>query len=619
MTSAPEWLDPIGSKDERNEVGVVHSALFTTYDPPDATLLVEDLLPLCFKMNRESSSDDVENRFFLADLESELQRRRGNLAIFASAAFLGAESQHWIWSHVTRHFVGARGPVVQHAKLVMLQRVDETGIEYLEIGVSSMNLTRSALRDQVQAGFRLRVVLSPKPSERNLRRWGMLVPFLQELGSHSGPQGVAAVAPWLNRLARCQCPEDTPFIASVPGRHHGTQWGVRALGAALHLPTRGEVDIFVPTVGAWTTQQILAWVKIVGTRPNRVGLAWVPRGHPWAKHWTLPSKAVVPIEKSGVVLLALSNGHNDERRRLHPRFSSLDMRWPHAKVYWFERGSTSRVLITSANWSPSAWGVVNGKDMLTLKNFELGVLIRAAKRPFRALRKMTSIPATVMVEREEAEAVPWAHAAFDGRRLTINILKDQTPPRKILVVDADNSHQSLQVAWRQADGFLRAVARRTRQSGPSSIIIMLQGRKHWIAVQDLRGAVAALDHPLSRPPGMTDGELKRMRAALLEERYGGQLVENSPPFNDGEKRPSIAVSGAYGLWFLEEARRLLSIVDAWASVVVRTHMPEMRETIARDGRELVRLWKEEGVASLTRREILKIACDELQARLRSIA
>ena len=107
MTSGPEWLDPVGDETADRDAGAVQAALLTTYDTPDAALLVEDLLPRWFRLNREMSSDDAANRFFLAELEVELQKRRGKLAVFSSPAVLGPDSQHWIWSHVARHFVGA--------------------------------------------------------------------------------------------------------------------------------------------------------------------------------------------------------------------------------------------------------------------------------------------------------------------------------------------------------------------------------------------------------------------------------------------------------------------------------------------------------------------------------
>jgi tyrosyl-DNA phosphodiesterase len=243
----PSPADAIGGADDPN-AGTVHSALLTTYDLPDPVLLVEEILPRWFNLDREASSDDAANRLFLVELVAELQRRQGRLSIFSSAVLLGQQSQHWIWSHVNRHFTGVRGPAVQHAKLWLLHRINGDGVEHVDIHVSSTNLTRSAVREQLQAGFRCRAQVWSTTSKSALSRWGSLVPFLEELGSHSGPAGIAAVTPWLDLLARCRCPEGITFVGSIPGTHSGHGWGVRALGGALRLPARTEVDILVPTV-----------------------------------------------------------------------------------------------------------------------------------------------------------------------------------------------------------------------------------------------------------------------------------------------------------------------------------------------------------------------------------
>ena len=103
------------------------------------------------------------------------------------------------------------------------------------------------------------------------------------------------------------------FIASVPGTHRGNDWGVRALGVALRLPARGEVDILVPTVGVWTKEQIESWARAVGTLPKRIGLAWIPKGHPWAKRWELPATALTALKDSGTCLLALGYVDGDKR------------------------------------------------------------------------------------------------------------------------------------------------------------------------------------------------------------------------------------------------------------------------------------------------------------------
>ncbi len=625
MTSGPEWFDPVGDEQADRHAGSVEAALLTTYDPPDATLFVEDLLPRWFGIDREMSSDDAANRFFLAELETELQRRRGKLSVFSSVAALGPDSQHWIWSHVVRHFVGARGSVVQHAKLWLLHRVDEDGAEHLDIRVSSTNLTRSAVREQVQAGFRCLTPIGPTTSRITLRSWGVLGSFLQELGSHAGPAGTKSVAPWLGLLARCRCPSDLTFIGSVPGTHRGADWGVRALGDALRLPARSGVDILVPTVGDWNKDQIGSWARTVGTLPKRIGLAWVRKGHPWAKHWALPAPVVAALKDSGATLLALGDADGDERQRLQHRFGTYDERWPHAKVYWFERGASPRVLVTSANWSTSAWGISTGKNQLYIKNFELGVLLITQKRPFRTLKKMTASPATVDITRDIEGTAPWAHASFDGHRLVVQVIKGEKAPNQIVVIDADGHRVKLNVRWKLADGLLQASLKRIWKTGPSVVVILLRSAEHWLSVQDLRDTETSQEHPLSRPPGMDEDELKQLRAALLEERYGGKLMDDHEPLpNGGSSSVGLTMNdgtamGDYSVWLLDEARRVLVVVDTWAIARTTMQSTDLRDVIERDGRQLLRLWRDEIRACSRRSGALIVACDELNVRLRRSA
>lgn len=625
MTSGAEWLDPIGDEATDRDAGAVQAALLTTYDPPDATLLVEDLLPRWFQLDRELSSDDAANRFFLAELEMALQRRRGKLAVFSSPAVLGPDSQHWIWSHVARHFVGARGSVVQHAKLWLLHRIDEDGTERLDIHVSSMNLTRSAVREQLQAGFRCLVRLGTNTSEAALHSWGAVGPFLQELGLHAGPAGREAVKPWLRLLARCRCPAGMTFIASVPGIHRGNDWGVRALGAALRLPARGEVDILVPTIGVWTKEQIESWAEAVGTLPKRINLAWIPKGHQWAKRWDLPATVLAAFKDSGARILALGDVDGDERQRLHRRFGAYDERWPHAKVYWFERGKVPRVLVTSANWSPSAWGIPAGRSRLYIKNFELGVLMPARKRPLRTLKEMTAKPAVVDATRDIDGTVPWAHAMFDGQRLTVQIIKGEVAPSQIEVIDADGHKLKLKVHWKAVDRLRRTVLNRAWKTGPSVVVLVLRAAEYWLSVQDLRDPKTSQEHPLSRPPGMDEDELKRLRAALLEERYGGKLIDDNEPSPSGGSssteltRNAVTPVADYSVWLLDEARHVLAVVDAWVEAFSKMQSSDLRDAIERDGRQLLQLWKKEASNGSRRKSALVVACDELNARLRSIA
>jgi hypothetical protein len=402
-----------------------------------------------------------------------------------------------------------------------------------------------------------------------------MVPFLQELGRHAGPAGVAAVAPWLQLFAKCRCPEGVTFVASVPGTHRGSDWGVRALGKALRLPARSEVDILVPTVGSWTKDQIASWASAVGTVPKRVRLAWVRKGHPWAKRWELPAAVVAALKQSGTSLLALGEAGGDERQRLHHNFGAHDERWPHCKVYWFERGASPRVLITSANWSLSAWGMLTAGNQLHVKNFELGVLLNARKRPLRTLKEMTAPPATVDEARDNEGSAPWAHATFDGRRLVVQIIKGELAPREIDVFDQDDHRLKLKANWNAADGLLHTVLKRAWKTGPSVVVLVLRASEHWLSVQDLRHSELSQEQPLSRPPGIADDEFQRLQAALLEERYGGPLIDNvKPPPNGGSSSDDPATpAGDFNVWLLDEARRVLVVVSTWATALAKMKTP----------------------------------------------
>ncbi|MDP2345578.1 MAG: hypothetical protein Q8O67_31835 [Deltaproteobacteria bacterium] len=632
MTSGPEWFDPIGDEERERLAGPVFAALLTTYDPPDATVFVEDLLPRWFSLDREPSSDETSQRYFHAELAEALGQRRGALTVFCTNASLGADSQHWLWGHFVRYFVRD----VQHAKLWLLLRRNDQGQESLDLRVSSTNLTGPALRGQVQAGYRCIVPLVAKETLARQRSWGPLPAFLSKLANRSADGANEAVARWQAILGRCEAPDGVTFIASVPGEHRGVSWGAPALGAALRLPAHGEVDVFVPTVGQWTVAQLKWWAASVGTRPQRLRLVWVPRGHPWAKHWTLPTNAVPELATAGASILTLED---DDRRRLHTRYRDADERWPHAKVYWFQRGAAPRVLITSANWSAAAWGRPTARgSSYYVKNFELGVLVATAKRPFSSLPEMADgDAATVELESEERVDALWGHAVFDGTTLVVQLAPVTSGPANVRVLDAGRDEHTFKTKWQTRNGVLETTVRRRWPRPPTTVVVTVQEQEHWLAVEDRRPDLAGSDDA-SPPPGFGEGDLERMRAALLEERYGGRLLEDSERLLDPHADPAAApeaggAAGAvgdgvadprrtaadYSVWVLEEARRVLGVVDNWAGQSQKTAATALSGAIERDGRELLRAWRKEAETESRRRVALRVACDELAVHLQGLS
>ena len=175
------------------------AALFTTYDRADERLLAEHLLPLLLKLSREPDGEGAERQYFLLELDRRLKQLHDQLVVVSSTAReepADAEEGEsgtygWIWRSIRHLTVGSRGKAVQHAKLWLLHwgAADADGVEYLEIVVSSANLTRAAFKGQLQAAWRACIELRPQRSEARLAGWGVLPEFLRELAASAGDEG----------------------------------------------------------------------------------------------------------------------------------------------------------------------------------------------------------------------------------------------------------------------------------------------------------------------------------------------------------------------------------------------------------------------------------------------
>ncbi len=159
-------------------------ALFTTYDRAEECLLVEDLLPELLRLDPDRKSEGVERKYFMIELYERLKQLHDRLVVVSSMTREEGEADKsesgtygWIWRSIRHLKVGNRGMAVQHAKLWMLHwGADEDGNEYLEVVVSSANLTRSAFKAQLQGAWRVCLKLEPQSSEAKRRRWGGCCP-----------------------------------------------------------------------------------------------------------------------------------------------------------------------------------------------------------------------------------------------------------------------------------------------------------------------------------------------------------------------------------------------------------------------------------------------------------
>src|SRR5262249_48809050 len=126
----------------------------------------------------------------------------------------------------------------------------------------------------------------------------------------------------------------------------------------------------------------------------------------------------------GATLLHLRHEPDDYvNTDFHPEHRQEDSRWSHAKVYSFKRGTARRLLVTSANFSPAAWGRLNAHGELTIENFELGVCVEQAAWPFNDLEGFDGEQDAATVPELPSRGtarIMWARAVWDGNKVDVD-------------------------------------------------------------------------------------------------------------------------------------------------------------------------------------------------------
>ena len=269
----------------------------TSFEQPDAGLLVEHLLPSLLGANNSLSQEFQERNLFFGELGTALETLRGRLTVISSPPRgARASSQYpWLWRYVSHFNVGSEARAVQHAKLWAFHwKIDDE--EALELHVSSTNLTSSAFKSQLQAGWQVTLPLGEWASQSTRRTWGELVPFLEALGASAGAVAATRLQRLVTLLGRVECPADVAFVASVPGQK----------SAARHLAEfePSEIHVLTPTIGEWNERTLAAWSADVGVALKKVHLKWISEAHPWAatSGWALSKAASENLQRSGVRL-----------------------------------------------------------------------------------------------------------------------------------------------------------------------------------------------------------------------------------------------------------------------------------------------------------------------------
>jgi hypothetical protein len=592
--SAPAWTEVLPSPPPGAQLD---EAWMTSFEPPDAALLVEHVLPSLLGIAHVLSEEPTARTMFFGELGSALEALHGRLTVVSSPARVPLErsAYPWLWRYVSAFTVGATSTAVQHAKLWAFhwRTVHE---ELLELHVSSTNLTASAFKAQMQAGWRVRLVLGSRPTEQVRRTWGDLVPFLETLGESAGRLAAERVGRLLALLGRVECPAEVTFIASVPRKRGG------ARKLRLFEPT--ELHVLTPSIGDWTEQTTAAWCDEAGLSPGRVHLKWIPANHPWATAggFALSTRAKDALEGCGVKLECLPNAP-----RLAAEHRDADPRWSHAKLYLLRSRRKRRLLVTSANFSVAAWGVGNRPP----KNFELGVLFECEWDALERLGEPFDPPRTTAFcadasEPEERESpLEWAEASWDGYAIELRARStDVTTPIAVSVAIADGT----QVGSVLTSGHARmpwADPRRT----PVTAAFCQGAERLEVAIVDIRTPAEFARTPL---PELDLSHAEAIREAFILQRYGGPAVDSD---SIGDKREAVlrapASSAAdYSVQAWTDARTAFAVLDGWRSAHAASSNDRARRArIRQDGEELRRIFARRGGPAF------RLTCEEFRWRL----
>jgi len=569
--TTPDWKDvlPIPPPGAR-----LHEAWMTSFDRPDAGLLVEHLLPALVGATCSLAQEPKERMLFCGELATSLEMLLGRLTVISSPPREPEQpSQYpWLWRYLSHFTVGAKSRAVQHAKLWAFHwKGDDEDI--LELHVSSTNLTTSGFKGQVQAGWQASLTLGRRTSNGTRQSWGRLVPFLNALAASSGEIAAVRIKRLVALLGRVECPENVTFVASIPGR----------TGAARQLAEfdPAELHVLTPTVGEWRDKSLSDWHADVNA--GKVNLKWIAQTHPWADSggWSLPTAALGVLAAQGVRLDRLPDD-----ARFTSKHRDSDNRWSHAKLYLIcsTKSKKRRLLITSANWSPSAWGAGRRAP----RNFELGVVIETEWTDLETMGQAFDADSApfccdVASDLPCEPSLHWAQATWDGKRIELHARSTDSVSPVAVTVIFDGAPEK-RVALAGGIGMLRWRA----AERPPITARFTQGQQTLeVNIIDLRPYDEFSKTPL---PEVDPAFATALRQAFLLQRYGGAAVDVDAISGLGGAR-QLTSGGAppadYSVQAWVDARAAFCVVDKWRRALdeARTD-PAFLARVLADGKQL---------------------------------
>lgn len=588
----PAWKESLPKPPEG---AVLREAWFTTFDPPDSGLLVEHLLPSLLGVGSSLVQDMGQRSLFFGELDRALKYLRARLTIISSPQRTAQELPRypWIWRYASHFTVGEKKRAVQHSKLWAFhwEKKDGDG-EWLELHVSSTNLTESAFKAQLQAGWNCCVRLDGRPTKARQQGWGELVLFLEALGASAGEKAKERTGRLVALLARASCPQDVSFVASVPGDDRRAAQAIKKLKpSAIHVLT--------PTIGDWTPALLKDWCKDAGVSSSQVHLKWIDVGHPWSRKegWALTERTREALKDADVRIDELPPDF-----QLHDKHANGDPRWSHAKLYLLRLPNKRkrRLLVTSANWSTSAWGAGRAKA----RNFELGVLFET---DWKELEKSTTLLESPFCLDREQEPDPnsrlrWAEASWDGRRIDLHARSsDRSSPINAVVKFTDNTERSIRL--RSGNDSMKW---ENPEITPFAACFKQGGETLEINILDLRSPNEFARTPL---PEVDPDKEQALREALLLQTYGGPAVDAESIFRQGgEIQPTSGTAPAadYTVAAWLEAREAFRVIDRWRAALKNAEEKTgLIEQIRMDGEGLFAIYKRrsEAAAQLAAEEL----------------
>lgn len=589
--NAPDWKNalPIAPAGGR-----LQEAWMTSFEQPDAGLLVEHLLPSLLDTSHSLAQDVHERTLFFGELGTALEALRGRITVISTPPRGAREDAQypWLWRYVGHFTVGAASHAVQHAKLWAFHwQVGDD--ELLELHVSSTNLTTSAFKGQIQAGWQTVLRLGARPTASTRKSWGAFVPFLEALGNSAGENASIRIQRLITLLGRVACPPEVTFIASIPGGNSAARQLKQFEASKIHLMT--------PTIGDWNARTLADWSKDVGVPPHQVHLKWIAMQHPWAESagWALSVSSKDMLTANGVQIECLPSD-----ARLTKQHLEADARWNHAKLYLLRSRKKRHLLVTSANWSASAWGA--GKT--APRNFELGVVFESAWTDIERMGEPFDPPRTApfcveqAVDEETSRSLEWAEATWDGKLIELKARSSNAAMRvDATIFYADDQEQRIALV----DGCAKAPwtdAERT----PLGVRFTQGDDALEVDVIDLRSPTDFARTPL---PEVDPALAIELREAFLLQRYGGPAV--GIPGVGGERPQGVPTPVAdYSVQAWNDARAAFHVVDQWRAALDKAQGdPMLLERIRLDGKALRALFaRREGPAA-------SLACQEFAWRI----